>query len=114
MRHRYAVDVCWSGWRPEAKGFVDTSHLFTSKVAAETFARAIARCLPRTLSDGSPIAWILVHAFAADHGTAVSVARSVCYLSLDPGAIVVKHHDIPRGFYGSKCRECGPRLDVAA
>ena len=79
---------------------VDVTHGFTSKARAERFAKTIARYLPRPVGDSHPDAWVLVYALPT------SSARNaewdaVCYASFDPGGIPVKHHVIPRGYWGA-------------
>ena len=111
---RYLVEVCWATCRAECPaGVVVTSHVFSSKARAESFARAIACRLPSgKTADGCPITWVLVSALATTRGNAVSLGTADCYLALDPGGVVVKRHSPRRGFYGARCEACASSLEA--
>jgi hypothetical protein len=92
---------------------LDTEHYFGSRVRAEQFAKAISRYIGGKTEDGCPIAWVLVSALATNIGHAQSYGTSDCYLSYDRGAVVVKHCDIRRGYFGAKCDKCRTSLEAA-
>lgn len=104
MRDRFLVEVVWATWLPDARGMVDTRHMFASRSRAESFARAIAKRLPPMRADRNPVSWVLVSALASNRPEDRNLGRGTyrhCYLCFDPGAVVVKHHEIPRGFHGA-------------
>ena len=96
---RYVVTVYGRLDRESPLGTIDVSQSFTSKSKAERFARAISWYLPRGQSSGGCVlAWVLVYALA---NGLTSGPPGVCYMSLDPGCVVVKDHMIPRGYHGA-------------
>jgi len=104
LKDRYRVTIY--GRTANHGALIDVSHTFTSKSRAETFARAIARYLPteRHEQTNGPLAWVLVYALASDSRLVEcgGWSNSYCYASFDPGAVPVKYHEIPRGYYGSR------------
>ncbi len=74
---------------------------FTCRTDAERFARAIAKRLPREISSNGCVAWwVLVYALPPRRRPGVDgcLLNGHCYLSLDPGAAIVKHHPIITGY----------------
>jgi len=115
--YRYTVAICFANYRPPMKAFpISIEHAFTSKIAAESFAEAISHYLPardEAIEEGMPLAWVLVSALATTYATRVSIAASHCYLSFDPGGVVVKRHPINAGFYGARCVTCHVSREAA-
>lgn len=76
--------------------------LFSSRAAAEAWARTVARALPRDINpdSGAPRWWVLVYALPPRGRPGIDgmLAMGHCYMSLDPGGIVVKHHPILAGY----------------
>lgn len=87
-----------------SQGYNGPAHTFTSRVAAERFARAVSHYLPRTsdLYSNSP-AWVLVYALPMPDAPAWARTPSGhCYMSLDGGESLVKRHAILPYHYGAK------------
>ena len=114
MRPRYEVSI-WGRLTPTAAlGSVDVTQTFTSRCKAERFARAISRHLPSSLTpEGTAQSWVLVSAYAVDERIAAAYGGKHCYMSLDSGAVVVKHHDIMSGYHGHSGR-IAPRVYARA
>lgn len=112
-RPRYVVEICHANFRMPRKGYpTSIAHEFASRIRAESFAREIARRLPRETEDGCPLSWVLVSSLAVTEGTRASTGRAWCYLAYDPGAILVKLHEIGRGYYGASCAKCGTSMEA--
>lgn len=86
-------------------GSIDVEHSFTVRHKAESFAHEIAKYLPPGPdSAGNVQAWVLVYALAMFPTAGDPFGH--CYLSFDPGGVLVKRHQIHRGYwgYGSRMR----------
>ena len=106
---RYAVNLC-------RRGEVDPDvwQVFSSKRAAERFARAISFYFPLRTGDDLTM-WALVYAMPEDwsgHGRIAFVG--LCYASYDPCGVLLKYHVIPAGYCGAGHKApaewCGSRV----
>ena len=97
---RYRVDLVIV-----AQGYTGPSYTFTSRTAAERFARAISFHLPAraTERDLSP-AWVLVYALPLPdaHPYQIYSPNGLCYLCYDANGVTVKRHEINGAHYGAK------------
>jgi hypothetical protein len=96
--------VCIFGWltADHPMGSVDVTQDFTSRQRAEAFAEAISHLIPSGVgSNGCPLSWVLVYALPDPSQDTYGHASRHCYLSLDPGGMVCKRHEIMPGCYGS-------------
>lgn len=88
-------------WARYAVMFVDAEHMavstvqyFTVRGECERWARAVMRRMPPGAPGDLTPSWALVRALPATGRDRLGSA-GVCYLSLDPGAVVVKAHAFP-------------------
>lgn len=86
---RYAVTFVES-----ARCAVSTVQYFSDRAACERWARAVMRRMPSAAPGELTPTWALVRALPATGRDRIGCA-GVCYLSLDPGAVVVKAHAYP-------------------
>lgn len=93
---RYAVVFCHSHGLPDH----DTIQVFASRDACERFAYAASHAFPARTGDALTM-WALVYALPAMRAERGywAVRRGQCYLSIDPGGVTLKRHEIGR-FYG--------------
>jgi hypothetical protein len=98
---RYEVTI-YGRIRPDAGlGTIDVTQSFGSRARAERFAHAISKQLPVGPStNGCVQAWVLVYALPI----VPNGMHGHCYLSFDPGGVLVKRHQIVRGFWGHGAR----------
>lgn len=97
---RYTVLVCCI-----RAGIRTPTQAFSSRRAAESWARTVASEIPTARTDDNPCNgpqwWILV--CALDAGRYLAGSRFIergrhCYLAIDPGGVVVKNHPILSGY----------------
>ena len=108
---RYAVVFCYGHMMPGAP-VSDTIQVFGSRAACERYAMAVSRYFPARDSEALTM-WALVYALPArrdEHGY-WGVRGGQCYLAIDPGAVVLKRHEIMPG-YGLAAPT--PRKDACA
>jgi hypothetical protein len=91
---RYGVMICHQHTRP-VRPDRDVIQVFSSRYACERWARTVSHEFPSRTGDDLTL-WALVYAFPAHaRGLMTWGAWSICYLSLDPGGVVLKYHAIP-------------------
>ena len=82
-------------------GGLDITHGFGDRSKAERFARTISHHIPAGLgSNGCAPAWVLVYAMPDPASGMFQHESGHCYMSLDHGGVVVKRHEILKGFCG--------------
>lgn len=70
---------------------------FSCRDDAEAFARACSDAMGpmRRGNNDMPHAWVTVNALPARHR---SWTNHLCYMAIDPGNLMLKHHKIPAGY----------------
>lgn len=111
---RYAVIFC-HGHTLVARPIEDAIQVFSSRRACEAFALAASHHFPQRTGDDLTI-WALVYALPArrEGNGYWGVHTGQCYLAIDPGAVVIKRHEI-QSEYGytapkprdQRCACCG-------
>lgn len=104
LEPRYNVCI-WGRIAPDAAlGTIDVTQPFTERRAAERFAHEIAKHLPSGVeSGGCVLAWVLVFALPR-RPSPDNLIPGHCYLSFDPGGLLVKRHQILPGHWGHGAR----------